>query len=119
MDEQLQFIKTIHELNRHKGEIIVCYYYWGGKKDKPYFMWMGKYMGLQWPEDYYGRESIEGVRLMMENQITIGDCYGFDRKVPYELSGNGCDAQSYIRIPTEEELKTYMYFQRHKRIFGK
>ena len=114
-----QLITTIHELNKHKGEIIVCYYYWGKKKDKPYFMWMGKYMGLQWPEDYYGRESIEGVRLIMENQITIGDCYGFDRKVPYELTGKGCDAQQYIRTSSEEELKTYMYFQRHKRIFGK
>ena len=118
MDEQLQFIETVDELNKHKGEILLFYYY-RNKTDKPWYMWMGKYMGLQWPENYYGRESIEGVRLMMENQITIGDCYGFDRKVPYELNGKGCDAQQYIRIATEEEFKTYMYFQRHKRIFGK
>lgn len=119
INKEPQYISSVGELNKHKGEIIVCYYYWGERKDRPYFMWMGKYMGLQWPENYYGRESIEGARLIMEKQMTIGDCYGFDRKAPYELSGESCDAQSYVRIPTKEELKIYMNFFRHIRIFGR
>lgn len=123
MDEQLQHIKTVDELNKHKGEILVCYYYWN-KTDKPWFMWMGKFLGLDKSSRGFGqhdKNSVKGKRLFMEKQMTIGDCYGFDKhkKVPYELIGTGCDAQSYIRIPTKEELKTYMNFFRHIRIFGR
>lgn len=118
MDEQLQLIETVDELNKHKGEILVFYYYWN-KTDKPWFMWMGKFLGISKNNRTWDKY-IKGKYLYVEKQMTIGDCYGFNnQKVPYELIGNGCDAQSYIRIPTKEELKTYMNFFRHIRIFGR
>ena len=121
MDEQLQHIKTVDELNKHIGEILVCYYYWNHKIDKPWFMWMGKFLGISEINSRTRDKSIKGKYLYVEKQMTIGDCYGFDRykKVPYELIGTGCDAQSYIRIPTKEELKIYMSFFRRIRIFGR
>jgi hypothetical protein len=120
MDEQLQLIETVDELNKHKGEILLFYYYWN-KTDKPWFMWMGKFLEISEIKSRTRDKSIKGKYLCVEKQMTIGDCYGFNihKKVPYELIGAGCDAQSYIRIPTKEELKTYMNFFRHIRIFGR
>lgn len=118
MDEQLQLIETVDELNKHKGEILLFYYYWN-KTDKPWFMWMGKFLGISENNNRTRDKSIKGKYLYVEKQMTIGDCYGFHRKAPYELFGNSCDAQSFIRTPTKEELKIYMNFQRHIRIFGR
>ena len=121
INKEPQYISSVGELNKHVGEILVCYYYWGNKIDKPWFMWMGKFQGLVKSCNFgtHDRDSIRGKRLLMDNEMTIGDCYGFKQKAPYELLGNSCDAQSFIRTPTKEELKTYMNFFRHIRIFGR
>lgn len=118
MNEEGQFITTLGELRKHFGEILLFYYYMGAKQDKPYFMWMGKLMQVN--KQPYDRDDnlVRGKHLRVENMLAIGDCYGFGQKPPYELAGTYCDAQSLVRIPTKEEMKTYMNFFRHKRIFG-
>lgn len=116
--ENKQYIETLGELRKHFGEILIFYYYKGEKQDKPYFMWMGKLMQVN--KQPYDKDDnlVRGKHLRVENMIAIGDCYGLIQKPPYALDGIYCDAQSVVRIPTKEEMKTYMNFFRHKRIFG-
>jgi len=112
------YIETLGELRQHKGELIVCFYYMGERQDKPYFKWIGKFLDIS-PQPYDKDDNlVRGKHLKMENMLTIGDCYGFIKKEPYELCGSYCDAQSIVRLPTKEEISTYMNFFRHKRIFG-
>lgn len=116
--ENKQYIETLGELRKHKGEILLFCCYMGEKQDKPYFMWMGKFLDIS-PQPYDKDDNlVRGKHLKIENMMTIGDCYGFGQKPPYALDGSYCNAQSIVRIPTKEELNTYKNFFRHKRIFG-
>lgn len=111
-------IETLGELREYKGKLIVCFYYMGEKQDKPYFKWMGKFMDIK-PQPYDSDNNlVQGKTLKMENMVTIGDCYGFIKKAPYEIRGTSCNAQACVRLPTKKEINTYMNFFRHKRIFG-
>ena len=118
MKEEYALISTLGELKKHKGEILVFYYYMGTIQDKPYFMWMGKFLEIS--KQPYDKDDnlVKGKHLRMENMLTIGDCYGFEKKAPYEIGGSYCDAQSIVRLPTKEEINVYRNFYRHKRIFG-
>ena len=116
--ESKHYIETLGELREHKGELIVCFYYMGSKQDKPYFKWIGKFLDIS-PQPYDKDDNlVRGKHLKMENMLTIGDCYGFGEKAPYEICGSYCDAQSIVRLPTKEEINVYRNFYRHKRVFG-
>ena len=41
------YIKTTDELNKYKGQLIVCHSDWGTERMKePYFTWMGELIGI-------------------------------------------------------------------------
>lgn len=129
MDEQLQFIETVEELNKHVGEYIVCFYYKDYTKEytsgfsRPYdednieFMWMFK---LTRKVDALSNSSIRHTELHGDNFVCLMDNSKYRDKIPPHLmKGEGsCTAQSYARLPTKEELNKYRNVIRHIRIFG-
>ena len=125
-----QFITTVEELNKHVGEVIVCFYYkdyikeYTGDFSRPYdednvkFMWMFK---LTTKVDAPSNSSIRHTDLYGDNFVCLmDDDKRRDKKPPYLMKGEGsCNAQSYARLATKEELNKYRNVTRHIRIFGK
>lgn len=124
-----QLITTVEELNKHVGEFIVCFYYKDYTKEynnnalRPYdednivFMWMFK---LIKKVDAPSNSSIRHTELYGDNFVCLIDKQHRDKKPPYLMKGKGaCNAQSYAKLPTKEELNKYRNVTRHIRIFGK
>lgn len=123
-----QFITTVEELNKHVGEYIICFYYkdyvkeYTGDFSRPYdednikFMWMFKLIEkVNAPLN----SSIRHIDLYGNNFVCLIDKQQRDKKPPYLMKGEGgCNAQSYARLPTKEELNKYRNVMRHIRIFG-
>jgi hypothetical protein len=124
-----QLITTVEELNKHVGEFIVCFYYTDYTKEfnenfvRPYdednikFMWIFK---LTEKVKEQPNLSIRYVDLIGINFVCLMDDSPFgNKKPPYLIKGEGsCTAQSYVRLPTKEELNKYRNVTRHIRIFG-
>lgn len=115
-----QFITTVEELNKHVGEHIVCFY--TSEFLRPYdednivFMWMFK---LIEKVNAPSNSSIIHIDLYGNNFVCLIDKQHRDKKPPYLMKGEGvCNAQSYARLPTKEELNKYRNVMRHIRIFG-
>jgi hypothetical protein len=139
------YIKTISQLRKHIGEIVVCYYYehsldtnregWHPEEGKVEFMWMFKL--LDDGENYrrYGsRELIRHKTLYGLNYICMvnNTTYEYpivDNITPhimYHSDGDRFDllqpqessAQSYMRLATKEEIKIYNELTRKRKILG-
>ena len=125
-----QLITTVEELNKHVGEIIVCFYYKDYTKEyndnflRPYdednikFMWMFK---LTRKVDDTSNSSIRHTDLYGDNFVCLmDDDKHRNKKLPYLIKGEGSsNAQSYAKLPTKDELNKYRNVIRHIRIFGK
>ena len=116
-----QFITTVEELNKHVGEFIVCFYYKDYteeyNEDNIVFMWMFK---LIKKVNAPSNSSIRHTELYGDNFVCLIDKQHRDKKPPYIMKGEGaCNAQSYARLATKEELNKYRNVIRHIRIFGK
>lgn len=127
--DNIQLITTVEELNKHVGEYIVCFYYKDYTKEqnatfsRPYnednikFMWIFK---LTEKVKEQPNLSIRHLDLIGINFVCLMDDSPFgNKKPPYLMKGaGGCNAQSYARLPTKEELNKYKNTLRHIRIFG-
>ena len=130
-NEHSNQIKTIGELKKYLGKVVVSYYYNG--YDKISFMWMYKLVKIksQLPDDI----PIAHIIMMGLNHICLinNTPYkyetGSSNKPPflmYASSGNLFDmtipmvssAQEFMRPPTKEELNTYFKLTRKRRILG-
>lgn len=129
MDNKETYLTTIGELNKHIGEIVVCFYYKDYNKEydrsftRPYdesnisFMWAFKMthpiMGA--PGINLRRADLSGTDFV----CLIDRQMGRTRETPYFMKHEqSCNAQAYVRLPTKEELTKYRNVLRYRRIFG-
>ena len=140
------YIRTISQLRKHIGEIVVSYYYhssmdspiegWHPDKDDDVeFMWMFKL--LDDGENYgrYGsKELIRHKTLYGLNYICMvnNTTYKYpivDNITPHVMYHSGGDrfdlinpqessAQSYMRLATKDEIKIFNKLTRKRRILG-
>ena len=63
------YIKTTDELNKYKGQLIVCHSNWGAERMKiPYFTWMGQLIGIYpCPQD---NNLVKNKTLAIKNMVT-------------------------------------------------
>lgn len=129
MDNKETYFTTVGELNKHIGEIVVCFYYRDYNKEydnsftRPYdesnisFMWAFKMthpiMGA--PGINLRRADLSGTDFVClidrQDSRTL--------KTPYFMKHEqSCNAQAYVRLATKEELTKYMGVLRYRRIFG-
>ena len=136
-----KYIKTIGELEKNIGKVVVCYYYKSSITKEIAFMWMFKltkyynngiyipYSNLYDKFDEIGHKEIYGT-----NKICLVD--GKEKITPYLMynsKNNKCryrklrfdlripttsSAQDYIRLANKDELKIYLQLTRKRRIFG-
>lgn len=130
-NEHSNQIKTIGELKKYLGKVVVSYYCNGDGKIR--FMWMFKLVEIksQLQDDI----PIARIIMMGLNHICLRNntpfVYEIDssNKPPflmYASSGNLFDitipmvssAQEFMRPPTKEELNTYIKLTRKRRILG-
>lgn len=129
MNNTETYATTIGELNKHVGEIVVCFYYkdynkeYDGNFTRPYdennisFMWAFKLVKpINGPlelnpryQDIYGEDSV--CLIDRQKSRTL--------KTPYFMKHEqSCNAQAYVRLPTKEELAKYKNILRYVKIFG-
>ena len=129
MDNKETYLTTVGELNKHVGEIIVCFYYRDYSKEydnsftRPYdekrisYMWAFKMthpiMGAPGINLRHADLSGTDFVCLMDNQG------GKDKLAPYFMKHEqSCNAQAYVRLATKEELTKYRNVLRYRRIFG-
>ena len=128
MNNTETYITTIGELNKHIGEIVVCFYYIGDDAEfdisfvRPYdeenisYMWAFKLVKpINEPLELNPRhQNIYG-----EDSVCLIDRQPHNRETPYFMNHEQhCNRQSYVRLPTKEELAKYRNVLRYIRIFG-
>jgi len=133
MNNTETYITTIGELNKHIGEIVVCFYYIGDDAEydeeyydssfvRPYdeenisYMWALKLVKpINGPLELNPRyQDIYG-----EDSVCLIDIKPHNKKTPYFVKHEQhCNRQSYVRLPTKEELTKYKNILRYERIFG-
>ena len=112
------FIKTTTELKQYIGKYVVCYYYDNWEKDKISFQWLFKVSEKN--NQLMDDETIAHNYIFGENCVCLVDNQHANKIAPYFMNNETeANAQDYIRIPTQEEMKKYMHIMRRKRIFGK
>ena len=129
MDNKETYFTTVGELNKHIGEIVVCFYYRDYNKEydksftRPYdesnisFMWAFKMthpiMGA--PGINLRQADLSGTDFV----CLINRQKSRTLKTPYFMKHEqSCNAQAYVRLPTKEELIKYRNVLRYRRIFG-
>ena len=117
------YIKTTDELNKYKGQLIVCHSSWDAERMKmPYFTWMGELVGI-----YPCKEDnnlVKNKTLAIKNVVgSLSTC----RKC-VDSRGQILAINDYtvVRPPTKKEKDKYAAFLKHKKalyrykkIFGK
>ena len=125
-NEHSNQIKTIGELKKYLGKVVVSYYYNGDGEIS--FMWMYKLVRIksQLQDDI----PITHIIMMGLNHICLinNTSYTYENKPPFLMytKGNLFDmtipmvssAQEFMRLPTKEELNTYIKLTRKRRILG-
>lgn len=129
MNNTEKYITTIGELNKHIGEIVVCFYYKDYDEEyydssfvRPYdeenisYMWALKLVKpINGPLELNPRyQDIYG-----EDFVCLIDIKTHNKKTPYFMKHEqSCNAQAYVRLATKEELAKYRNVLRYIRIFG-
>ena len=138
------YIKTINQLRKHIGEIVVSYYCknslraregWKPEDDEIEFMWMCKLLddGENY-RSYKPNESVRHKSIFGVNHICLTNKTSYrypivDNITPhimYHSDGEGFDlikpreasAQSYMRLATKDEIKLYNRLTRKRKILG-
>lgn len=129
MNNTETYVTTIGELNKHIGEIVVCFYYkdynkeYDGNFTRPYdeenisYMWAFKMthpiMGAPGINLRHADLSGTDFVCLIDRQMSR------TRKTPYFMKHEqSCSAQAYVRLATKEELAKYRNVLRYIRIFG-
>lgn len=135
-EENVTYIKTIEELEKYQGKLVVCFYYkddhtkeyqdhdlyrLNEPKENIGYMWIMRFEYI--PTQMLNDHSIRNKHLRYKDgYVCLANNLGaVSYTVPSIVQHEGdntCSAQSYIRTPTKEEIKIYMNAFRHKRIFG-
>lgn len=129
MDNKETYFTTVGELNKHIGEIVVCFYYKDYSREydsgftRPYdesnisFMWAFKVTRPIQATPYLNirHADLSGTDFVcLINRQSSRTC-----KTPYFMKHEqSCNAQAYVRLATKEELTKYMGVLRYRRIFG-
>ena len=133
MDNKETYLTTVGELNKHIGEIVVCFYYrdynkeYDGSFTRPYdesnisFMWAFKMthpiMGA--PGINLRHADLSGTDFVCLIDRQMSRARKTTRKTPYFMKHEqSCNAQAYVRLATKEELTKYRNVLRYRRIFG-
>lgn len=125
-----QRIDTIEELEKEIGNFIVLYYYKDAKetfdldctrtlpKSEVSFMWMMKLTSVTYSQKVFPlRNGIRKCELVGDDVVVL--MTDGRQEVSYYTPHSVSTAQSYIRKPTEEEMKMYKNLLRYRKIFGK
>lgn len=140
------YIKTISQLRKHIGEIVVSYYYhssmdspkegWHPDKDDDVeFMWMFKLLddGENYkrnnPKESIRHKTIMGINhicLVNNTKFRYPDVSNETPHIMYPSWGRRFDlinpqessAQSYMRLATKDEIKIFNKLTRKRRILG-
>lgn len=140
------YIKTINQLRKHIGEIVVSYYYHGSmdspgegwnpdKDDDVEFMWMFKLVDDG--ENYKRNSPKESIRyktIMGINHICLVNNTSFryldvSNETPHIMypsytgkfdliNPQESSAQTYMRLATKDEIKIFNKLTRKRRILG-
>ena len=125
-NEHSNQIKTIGELKKYLGKVVVSYYY--NIDGEISFMWMYKLVKIK--SKLQDDLPIRHIIMMGLNHICLANNtrYSLSNKPPFLMYTNGrlfdmtipmvSSAQEFMRPPTKEELNIYIKLTRKRRILG-